>query len=211
MMSIDFLFKGLLVGMIISAPIGPVGILCLKRTITYGAYQGVFSALGAAVADTFYGFIAAFGLTVLSDFFLAYLNWIRPAGALFVLILGIHTFFKHHLPLKNASRRNSAIGYFTSTFFLTLTNPITILVFFALFAALGLAEAQNELLSGIFLLSGVFIGAMVWWLVFAKGLSFFRHLIDEKVLFFTHKIVGVLLVGCSLLILFDWMFHDQLL
>jgi threonine/homoserine/homoserine lactone efflux protein len=179
-MLIGLLLKGMLVGMIIAIPVGPVGVLCIRRTILHGRLPGFLSGMGAATADAMFGIIAGFGLTVISDWLFDYQDWLRVAGAAFLLYIGISAFF--HDPLnRTQSQRDpeSLVADFASTFALTITNPITILAFLAIFAGIGFAGGQATLGSAAILVLGVWFGSLIWWagLVTCAGLLrlSFRH------------------------------------
>jgi threonine/homoserine/homoserine lactone efflux protein len=135
-MDLSFLLRGLAIGFSIAAPIGPIGILCMRRTLVQGRVSGILSGLGAASADAIYGCIAALGLTLISDLLITQQSWLRLIGGVFLCYLGIKTFLSN--PSENATsiRRYGLAGAYASTFLLTLANPLTILSFAAVFAGL---------------------------------------------------------------------------
>lgn len=198
---LTYFLKGLVIGLTIAAPVGPIGILCLKRTLTKGKLAGFISGLGAATADALYGIIAAFGLTIISDMLLCCLFWIELAGALFLLFLGVRTFFRTPTNPKETKKITTHLGYFTSTFFLTLTNPVTLLSFIAIFTALGIVGQDEDFISGSVLVLGVFIGSALWWLLIGEGVSLFRHKINNDILIWVNKVAGSVLVLFGILIL----------
>lgn len=204
MLELEYLLKGLIIGLTIAAPVGPVGILCLRRTLTHGRIAGLVSGLGAAVADAFYGLLAVFGLTIISDFLLCCLPWFEFLGAVFLLVLGIKTYYKNLVVIPEPPGIHNLLGYFTSTFFLTLTNPMTMLAFLAIFSAIGFTGERETLADGLMLLLGVFIGSMSWWLIIGEGTTFFRKKMSENILLYVNKIAGVLLAAFGLVILIKW-------
>src|SRR5439155_26167239 len=136
-MLLVFFVKGIVVGIVIAVPVGPVGVMCIRRTVFEGKLAGFVSGLGAATADAVFGIIAGFGLTVVSDWLLGYQQWLRFAGAGLLLAVGGHSLLaKQPSKLGSAPNPESLSWYYASTFALTLTNPITILSFFAFFAPL---------------------------------------------------------------------------
>ncbi len=205
MLEIEYLFKGLLIGLTIAAPVGPVGILCLRRTLTHGRMAGLSSGLGAAVADTFYGLLAVFGMTIVSDFLLCCLPWFEFFGALFLILLGIRTYFKKLIVLDEQPCMQNLLGYFTSTFLLTFTNPMTMLAFIAIFSAVGFTGEKENILDGLLLLAGVFSGSMIWWLLIGEGTTFFRKRVSDNLLLYVNKIAGVLLGAFGGAILIKWL------
>ena len=172
-MNIEFLLRGLVIGFSIAAPVGPIGVLCIRRTLAEGYASGLASGLGAATADAIYGCIAAFGLTLISNFLVSQETWLRLVGGVFLCYLGIRTLLKKPTEQAAVARRSGLIGAFASTFLLTLTNPITIISFVAIFAGLGLAGASESYLSASVLISGVFLGSSLWWLLLSGGFGLF--------------------------------------
>lgn len=165
-MHILFLLKGLVLGFSIAAPVGPIGVHCIRKTLQCGRVSGLVSGLGAATADLVYGMIAAFGLTFVSRFLLTEQFWLRGVGGLFLIYLGVKTFVsKTHIASHGKISRTSLTRDFITTFFLTMTNPMTILAFAAIFAGLGLSKANG---SSILLVLGVFFGSALWWLVLSE-------------------------------------------
>ena len=173
-MSIDFFLKGLILGFSIAAPVGPIGVLCIRKTLQFGRFSGFVSGLGAALADAIYAIIAAFGLTFIADFLLAGQFWFRLLGGGFLLYLGWKTFVaKPNAELKNVSH-TTLFNDFASTFFLTLTNPMTILSFLAVFAGLGLSSIKGDYVQASVLVLGVFLGSAIWWLTLSEGVTLFE-------------------------------------
>src|SRR5262249_25510452 len=123
--------KGCIIGFSIAAPVGPIGVLCINRTLKAGLLAGLLSGLGAALADAFYGCIAGFGFVVVSNFLLSQQTLIRILGGLFLIYLGLKTFISKPINKSLQDKANTLWQDFISTFFLTLTNPATILAFLA--------------------------------------------------------------------------------
>ncbi len=198
----SFFLKGLIVGFVIAAPVGPIGILCARRTLTHGRRAGFFSGMGAATADSFYGFIAAFGLTLVADFLIGHQPWLRVAGGSFLCYLGAATLFaklEEQSELPKSARRYA--GMYTSTFFLTLTNPMTIFSFAAVFAGLGLAGAKGSLASALTLVLGVFLGSALWWLFLVGIFSLFKRRFKHHELQWVNRIAGLIIAGSGVLAL----------
>jgi threonine/homoserine/homoserine lactone efflux protein len=171
-----FLWKGVVVGLIIAVPAGPVGVLCIRRTIFNGRLAGFISGTGAATADAIFGIIAGFGLTFVSDLLLDYQEWLRIGGAGFLLYVGISAFTADPLAGTQSQRDpETLLADFASTFALTLTNPITILAFLAIFAGIGFAGKDATLGAATVLVLGVWLGSLVWWAALALGAGMLRH------------------------------------
>jgi threonine/homoserine/homoserine lactone efflux protein len=159
--------KGLAFGFILAATVGPMWVLCLRRTIASGALVGLVSGMGIAVADGFYGAVAAFGLTAISGFLLAQGFWLGLLGAAFLLYLGVKTLLANPAPPAAEDRTDSSLaGAFLSTLGLTLANPPTILAFAAIFAGLGLVST-SDYGAAAWIVLGVFLGSAAWWIILA--------------------------------------------
>jgi threonine/homoserine/homoserine lactone efflux protein len=138
------LIKGIAVGIVIALPVGPVGVLCVRRTLFEGPMFGFVSGLGAACADTIFGIIAGFGLTIIRDFMLRYQDWFGAVGGVFLLVVGIRALRRRGDAVPEPLADEALLGAFASTFALTITNPITILAFAAIFAKVGVTEGSGS-------------------------------------------------------------------
>jgi threonine/homoserine/homoserine lactone efflux protein len=169
-----FFIKGIAFGLSIAAPIGPIGVLCIRRTLKDGMLIGLVSGLGAAAADATYGCVAGFGLTTASNFIVGHENWVGLVGGSLLCFLGVKTFLSKAAsdaaPVSGDAYLLNAWG---STFVLTLGNPATILSFAAAFGAFGLGVAGDGAAEGL-LVSGVFLGSAAWWLALCTLVSGFR-------------------------------------
>ena len=161
----------------IAAPVGPIGLLCIRRTLDAGFMAGFAGGLGTAVADAAYAAVAAFGLTAVAAFLASASLPLQIAGIAVLAWLGFNTLraAPHGEP---ATEVEAAGGLFVQTFFLTLTNPTTILSFAAVFAGLGLA-AGGERDRAFALVVGMFLGSLAWWFVLAGTISLMRHKIGR--------------------------------
>ncbi|MFC2095819.1 LysE family translocator [Candidatus Bipolaricaulota bacterium] len=200
-MSVAFLLRGLVIGFSIAAPVGPIGVLCIRRTLANGRISGLVSGFGAATADAIYGCIAGFGLTFISTFLVSQQTWLRIIGGLFLCYLGLRTLLKKPADQPTADNRTGLVGAFASTFFLTLTNPMTIISFAAIFAGLGLAGAAGSYMSASVLVLGVFLGSAAWWLLLSTGFSLFRNKFNPQSMQWVNRISGAVITGFGLLAL----------
>ncbi len=202
-MDINLLFKGLILGFSIAAPVGPIGVLCIRRTLSFGRNSGVISGLGAASADAFYGFVAGFGLTVISNFLINQQLWLSLIGGIYLCFLGIKSF---NAKLASMSSDVENIGlwesYF-STLGLTLTNPVTILSFVAIFAGLGLVSSESSFLAAFYMVMGVFLGSAAWWLTLSGIVSLFRDKFNSQSMVWINRIAGVILLGYGIVALYS--------
>jgi len=209
----SLLLRGLLIGFSIAAPVGPIGVLCIRRTLAEGRTAGMLTGLGAATADALYGCIAAFGLTFISAFLVRQQDLLALVGGAFLCYLGVRTFLSR--PAEGAAEAGgkSLLGMYSSTFFLTLTNPLTILSFAAIYAGLGLAsisQAQgsnqaSEYLSAALVVLGVFLGSASWWLLLSGIVSLFRSRVTPGTLRWINRISGVIILGFGIAMLIQLM------
>jgi threonine/homoserine/homoserine lactone efflux protein len=197
--AISFLLKGIIIGFSIAAPIGPIGALCVRRTLTEGRTTGLVSGLGAATADVFYGCVAGFGLTTISNYIISWQVWLRGIGGLFLCYLGIRAFLSKPGEAEASPTRGSISGAYGSTFLLTLANPMTILSFAAIFAGFGLANLVRDYVSTTALVLGVFIGSSFWWVILCTVVSLFRPKLGVSGLAWVNRISGVVIIGFGLL------------
>jgi len=193
-----FFIKGVILGFSIAAPVGPIGVLCIRRTLSNGLLNGFLSGLGTATADAIYGCIAAFGLTVVSTFLINSQFYLHLIGGLFLLYLGYKTFQSVPAEIAAKANGNGLFRSYTSAFFLTLTNPMTIMSFAAVFAGLGIGTASGEFAS-VLLVLGVFIGSMLWWLFLSATVNLLRKRFDKKRLHWVNQISGVVITAFGIL------------
>ena len=192
-MDLAFLIKGLIIGLSIAAPVGPIGVLCIRRTLAEGRLSGFSSGMGAATADATYGIIAAFGLTSISSFLIGQQTWLRLIGGLFLCYLGIKTFITKPSDKTISSNKRGLIGNYLSTFLLTITNPMTIISFTAVFAGLGIGTIQTDYWSSLILVVGVFLGSGLWWLTLSTIVHFFGNRFNTKGLTWVNKVSGIVI------------------
>jgi len=198
-----FFIKGLILGFSIAAPVGPIGVLCIRRTLTNGILNGFISGLGTATADAIYGCIAAFGITAAVSFFIEQQTNLRLIGGLYLLYLGYTTFIAQPADQAAKASGESLPSAYLSAFFLTLTNPMTIMMFAALFAGVGIgANAANYSLAGL-MVAGVFTGSLLWWLILSSTVSVLRSRFDHRKLKWVNQLSGVIIVGFGLISLFS--------
>ncbi len=192
--------KGVLLGFSIAAPVGPIGLLCIRRTLAQGRRAGFLSGLGAASADALYGSLAAFGLTAVYTALSGVQFWLQLFGACFLLWLGWQTFrTPPAVQAAPAGQRGGLAGVYVSTFLLTLSNPMTILSFLAVFSGAGLATSSTQGWQGaLALVLGVFCGSSLWWLLLSGGVHFLSRRLGQNfgggVLVWVNRLAGAGLV-----------------
>jgi threonine/homoserine/homoserine lactone efflux protein len=209
-MNLHLFMKGILIGVLIAAPVGPIGFLCIKRTLNAGRIYGFVAGLGVATADTIYGAISGFGLKAVSSMLIHYQYWFRLFGGLFFCCLGIISYFSKPATAQASIRGKSLLGVYFSTFFLTLANPLTILSFTAIFAGLGVGHGLTRLghrgndWTIALLVLGVFLGSVMWWLFLSILVGGFRSKFDSQKLVWVNRISGIMIIMFGLIILITY-------
>ncbi len=200
-MEAQLFLKGLIIGISIAAPVGPIGVLCIRATLAKGAIHGLVAGLGAATADAIYGFTAAFGLTWISNVIVAQQFWFRLIGGGFLGYLGIKTLLAPPSKDVASGHRYHHIGAYGTTFFLTLTNPMTILSFAAIFGGLGMVNPSAHYASASLMVVGVFIGSGLWWCFLSGFTGMFRERFIHKKLSWVNRVSGIIITTFGVLAL----------
>ena len=206
-MSIYSFIQGIGIGILVSAPLGPIGVLVIQKTLSKGRNSGFITGMGAATADTFYAVIAGFGVAIITLFLNAYQQEIRVVGG--VILLGFAYFTFNSNVAKQV--RASSVGkqnYFTdflSTFLLTMSNPIPFVVFGISFASLGMAD--KELHNVVIVVLGVISGAVLWWFGLVSFVNVFRHKFKLKQLWWINKITGIVVALFAVFVLVSAYFN----
>jgi threonine/homoserine/homoserine lactone efflux protein len=193
-MDFDLLIRGLAAGLIIAAPVGPVNVLCIQRTIEKGWKSGILSGFGAAVADTIYGAIAGFSISLVIRFLIHEEYWIRLIGGMLLIVIGVIFYFRPPQSLETAKPHSSANSDFLSTLFLTATNPTTVLSYLAVLATLGLGK-QRALWQTSILVAGIFCGSMTWWLTVTSTVNLLRSRVTDRAMHWMNRVAGIA-IGC---------------
>jgi threonine/homoserine/homoserine lactone efflux protein len=193
----SYLLNGLVIGVSVAAPVGPIGVLCIQKTVLHGRRAGLLSGLGAATADAVYGSIAGFGIALVSNFLVEQRTWIHFIGGLLLVLFGVRGFLtkpSQHAPQTLDKVPNLWWDY-VSTFLMTLANPMTILSFIAIFAALGVANSSNQYASATFTVVGVFLGSAFWWLALSGLAGWLRGKLNGIVLSWIGKLSSLIILG----------------
>ena len=195
-MFLSLFFKGIIIGLAVSVPLGPIGILIIQRTVNKNRLSGFLSGMGASVSDSIYAIVAGFSLTYIIDFIQHNQLFFQVVGALIVLLLGVHIYVKNPVQdLKRYRRRGSNYFQdFISTFLITFPNPLVVFIFLAVFASSGIVFQMNRPYQAFFMVLGIFAGANFWWMVLTGLVTLFRHKFNLRVLWWFNKIAGVLII-----------------
>jgi len=196
-MELEFIIRGIIIGLLASIPLGPIGVLCIQRTINKGQKYGFASGMGAAISDTIFAAIAGFSLSFIINFIDEQRIIFQLVGGVVVLILGIKIFITNPVKQlrKNKRKKSSLFEDFISVFFLTLSNPLAIFLFIGFIAAWGGSNSseQHSIISTIFLLIGVLLGGMTWWFSLTWIVNRFRKKFGLKQLWWINKITGLII------------------
>jgi threonine/homoserine/homoserine lactone efflux protein len=195
----DLVARGFLLGFAVAAPVGPIGVLVIRRTLAVGPRTGFVSGLGAATADAAYGCVAVLGLTAVTHLLVAHAGLLRVGGGAFLCWFGLRTLLAR--PVSGGEAGGPARPLWTaygSTLLLTVTNPMTILSFAAAFAGLGLADGVTGPGAGLWLVAALFLGSMLWWALLSGTAGLLRGTLGTAVLRRVNWVAGLLLVGFRL-------------
>jgi threonine/homoserine/homoserine lactone efflux protein len=189
-----YLLEGIIVGFVGAMPIGPIGILCIRRALTLGRKQAILTGLGGATADIVYVTIALFGIKLVADFVAVEQYWIRLCGGIGVLAVGIFVVRSHPTSRLITSNRFEHTRLFVSTFLLALSNPVPLLGFAAMLSAIGIKHVAGEAFTRILFVAGVFVGSLIWFSLLANVANAIRRTMSDQKLSIINKIAGVILI-----------------
>jgi len=197
----DPLTQGFLVGFVVSMPIGPIGLLCIQRSLSHGWLRGVSAGFGATAADLIYACLLGFGITFINDFLTEWAVWLRLPAAALLLFLGYRAIRTPAVEEDAAAAGSSARATAAATFSLMLSNPLTLVGFTAVFAALGGATRITGTVSAVLLVVGVALGCLLWWSMLAGAATILRTRFRPAVLVWMNRVTGIGLIAFSLWLL----------
>jgi threonine/homoserine/homoserine lactone efflux protein len=202
-MAFALIIKGILMGLLVSVPPGPVGAMCIKRTMSRGIRSGVVSGIGAASADTLYALVAGLGLSYVINFIEKEQYWIQLIGSIIIMGIAIKMFYTNPAVefRNNRTRRSKPMEEYLSIFLVTLSNPMVVFIFIAMFAGFNMLDGNTNPFITLFLIGGVFAGAMLWWFILSLTVNRFRNRIRLKNIWWMNKILGVIVFICGLVII----------
>ena len=210
-----YIFRGMLIGLMVSVPLGPMGVLIIQKTLQKGALAGFISGLGAAFADLFYATVAVFGLGFVVNLIQSHELLLQILGGIVLIIIGLIIYFRN--PLKQIRMRKRVskkglLGDFATLFFLTVSNPVTIVVFMAVFAGASVFGDAPSFKIELFVLAGILLGGSLWWYTLSTLINIFRKKFRLRVLITINRISGILVTilgGLVILAAFE-PFHSML-
>jgi threonine/homoserine/homoserine lactone efflux protein len=196
LMEFSLPLRGIAAGLMIAAPVGPVNVLCIQRSLQKGWKSGLVSGFGAALVDTLYGGVAGFSISLVIEFLIREQHRIRLAGGLLLIAIGIAYYFRKPRSLEAGARRMEQSD-FVSAFLLTATNPTTVLSFLAILAMLGQGQHQPVWQTSL-LVGGIFLGSMSWWIVLTGGASLLRDKVGDQTMLWLNRIGGLAIAAFGL-------------
>lgn len=192
-MDLNLLWKGVLTGLAVSIPLGPLGILCIQRTVNKNWKSGIFSGIGVATADTFYAFVAGFSLSIIIDFIQKYELYFKLVGFFVLILLGIYIFRSNPTKQiqKYKKKGSSHLQDFITTFLITLSNPLSVFVFIAIFTSYSIILQFSHPLEALLTIGGIFIGGTIWWISITGLANLFRHKFTINALYWANRVIGL--------------------
>lgn len=199
---LGLLIQGFLIGFAVAAPVGPIGVLCIKETLGRGWISGFVIGIGAALADTLYGAIAAFGLTFVTSFLHQHSEILRVIGGLFLMFIAYKAIWQAPITGidKTEARSGRLFSSLVTTFFLTLTNPVTLVTFMAIFAGLGILSDVSNFEAGLAVFF-VFLGSLTWWVFLSSGVHLAKSKMPENVIQRVNAISGMVIAAFGVVVL----------
>ena len=193
---LEYILIGYFVGILTTAPVGPVNIMAIQHAVRGGFRQGVYVGLGAVIADTIYASLAIFGVSAVTTFIEGQFDLIEIVGGALLIVFGIKIWNTHpHLTKNGNGRDHGFLGDATAAFFMAITNPGAILAFIAIFGGLGeFRPAHGDHIGALMMIAGVTGGATSWWVIVSATVSHFKTRIDDHWLDRANHIAGFLLV-----------------
>ena len=208
MIGLWLLSKGLMAGLAIAVPVGPVNVMCASRTLTRGKLAGLMSGLGAATADALYGAVAAFSINFVIQFLKREEFWIRIFGGILLIAIGVLYFRKPGQMGEQRKEPEATHSDFASTLLLTLTNPTTVLSFMAVLAGLGMAEHRHSWMTFL-IVAGIFTGSMLWWVILVMLVNHFRDRFDARAMTWMNRVAGVAIGAFGIVTLLIGLKHGR--
>lgn len=195
-----YFFKGILIGLLFGIPIGAVGALTIRRTITHGRMAGFLSGLGCSTADLCYSCISIFGFTLISDYLLQYQTGITFIGGLLIVFMGIGFIRKKQVAVQDTASHTKLLSFFASSFLIAITNPATIVTFLFAFSIFQIGEIHS-IWEGIATVFGILTGTCIWWTLISLGIGSVRKKITEKKIVVINHMLGLLVLLFGIIIL----------
>ncbi len=196
MFDVVYIFKGIAIGLMVSVPLGPMGVLIIQKTLQKGALSGFIAGMGAACADLFYATVAAFGLGFVVNIIQTHELILQLIGGILLMVVGLRIYFSNPLKqirLKKKVTKKGLLGDFLTLFFLTVSNPVAIVVFMAVFAGASVFGDAPSMGVELLVLMGVLIGGGLWWYTLSTLVNVFRKKFKLRVLITINRVSGIII------------------
>ena len=195
-MELQLLIKGIIVGLVVSTPIGPMGVLCVQRTLNKGKSSGFSSGMGIATADAIFALIAGLGISFIIHFLSEQQLIIKIIGGLVIAFIGLRIFIANPVKQLKKHRREGKNLFedFISILFMALSNPLTVFLYIAIFAGLNLHDVAAGYSSALLVVAGVFVGASISWFAISTVVNYFRAKIRLRKLMWINRIAGITII-----------------
>ncbi len=209
-MDFNLLWKGVLTGLAVSIPLGPLGMLCIQRTVNKNWKSGIMSGIGVATADSTYALVAGFGLSIIIDFIRVNEIYFKFVGSIVLVLLGIYIFRSNPTKqiLKYKRRGPSHLHDFLTTFLVTLSNPLSVFVFIAIFTSNSIVLHFSHPLEALLTIGGIFVGGTLWWITITGLANQFRHKFTINTLYWANRVIGISVIVVALAFLIYLQTHE---
>jgi threonine/homoserine/homoserine lactone efflux protein len=202
-MDTSLFIQGMIIGLTLAVPVGPIALLCIQRAVTDGRFHGIVSGVGVATADSFYAAVTLFGLTAISGLIIAHQFSLRLAAGVVLILIGIRIFFAIPAPLSEKTEHETYLKDYLSMVAIAIANPLTLIFFIAILPGFGVVFHENSVLLALEFVGGVFIGSTLWWIILCGAIGSVRSRIRAEHLRLINRISGVLIVcfGAGMVVL----------
>ncbi len=195
--------QGMIIGLTLAVPVGPIALMCIQRAVADGRLHGIVSGIGVATADSFYAGVTFFGLTAISGLIIAHQVSLRLAAAVVLILVGMRIFLTMPAPLTVKTEHETYLKDYLSMVAIAIANPLTLIFFVAILPGFGVVFFENSVLSASEFVGGVFFGSTLWWIILCGSIGSVRSRISAEHLRLINRISGVMIVcfGMGMLIL----------
>lgn len=201
--TLDIIFKGIIIGIVVSAPLGPVGVLCIQRTLNKGRWYGFVTGIGATLSDLCYALLTGYGMSFIADFLSKHILYLQIFGSILLMIFGIYTFRSN--PVKSIRPASPTKGTYThnlfTAFMLTLSNPLIIFLFIGLYARFGFLSSEINIFEHMTGYVSIAIGALLWWFTITYAVNKIRKHFDVRGIWIINRVIGSIVVIISIIAL----------
>lgn len=212
-MQLKIFIEGILIGILASIPLGPIGVLCVQRTLSRGRMSGFVSGMGAALSDLVYAAFAVFSLSLVVGFVEDKILYIQILGVIIMVFMGLRIYFSNPAVQlrKQNNQKTKLFQDFISTFLYTIANPLVVFFFVTLFAAFNVVESTHTFLNQIIVIVGVYLGACSWWFILTSVVNLFRSKINLRRLYLINRIAGATIIILGIVAFTVWLVKEYYL